>query len=502
MEIVLAALFALIAGAGTAVSPCVLPVLPLALSGAAHRRAAPAARHRGRPGGVVCVRDAGARVRDRGARPSRRSRCATSRSSSLLVFGVRWWSRRWRPASRAGCRGSCRRRRPSAAGTASAPGVLLGAVARPALRALRRADPRGGADRPGLAGPQRAAARHGPRLRARDRRRRLLVLTAGRRLLGRLRANAGRLQQGMGAIMVLFAVLTLAGADGKFRTVIADALPSLARHPDREAREGRSPRRRSASSPSSGYRTPARRRSSTARRTWLNSEPLTLAGLRGRVVLIDFWTYTCINCIRTQPYLKAWDAKYRDDGLTIVGVHTPEFAFEQRAPTTWSGPSARPGSKYPVAQDNDFGDLERLAATSTGRRSTCRRARPRALRRLRRGRLRGNRGRHPQAARRGGARRTAGRPAPVTAQRPAAGTRTPETYLGPARAQGWTQDPSGGRARLRPGARDPAAQLVRTRGIWTLGPRERQGGPERGHPARLHGPAGLSRAGRRRARAA
>ena len=61
---------------------------------------------------------------------------------------------------------------------------------------------------------------------------------------------------------------------------------------------------------------------------WLNSDPLTPEGLRGRVVLVDFWTYTCINWLRTAPYLRAWDAKYRDLGLTIIGVHTPEFGFE------------------------------------------------------------------------------------------------------------------------------------------------------------------------------
>ena len=67
----------------------------------------------------------------------------------------------------------------------------------------------------------------------------------------------------------------------------------------------------------------------TGTQRWFNSPPLTMAGLRGRVVLIDFWTYTCVNCIRTQPYLKAWDARYRRAGLTIVGVHSPEFEFEK-----------------------------------------------------------------------------------------------------------------------------------------------------------------------------
>ena len=61
---------------------------------------------------------------------------------------------------------------------------------------------------------------------------------------------------------------------------------------------------------------------------WLNSPPLTPAGLRGKVVLVDFWTYTCINWLRTLPYVRAWAAKYRDQGLVVIGVHTPEFAFE------------------------------------------------------------------------------------------------------------------------------------------------------------------------------
>ena len=62
---------------------------------------------------------------------------------------------------------------------------------------------------------------------------------------------------------------------------------------------------------------------------WLNSDPLTPEGLRGRVVLVDFWTYTCVNWLRTLPYVRAWAAKYADAGLTVVGVHTPEFGFER-----------------------------------------------------------------------------------------------------------------------------------------------------------------------------
>ena len=86
---------------------------------------------------------------------------------------------------------------------------------------------------------------------------------------------------------------------------------------------------------------------------WFNSRPLELQGLRGRVVLIDFWTYTCINCLRTLPHLRAWDARYRARGLTIVGVHTPEFAFERNAGNVQDA-IARSQLRYPVVQDNDY----------------------------------------------------------------------------------------------------------------------------------------------------
>jgi cytochrome c biogenesis protein CcdA/thiol-disulfide isomerase/thioredoxin len=89
---------------------------------------------------------------------------------------------------------------------------------------------------------------------------------------------------------------------------------------------------------------------------WLNTpggRPLSLAQLRGRVVLVDFWTYSCINCLRTLPHLKAWDRAYRKAGLTIVGVHSPEFAFE-RVPANVRSAVARLGVEYPVALDNDF----------------------------------------------------------------------------------------------------------------------------------------------------
>ena len=86
---------------------------------------------------------------------------------------------------------------------------------------------------------------------------------------------------------------------------------------------------------------------------WLNSPPLTAAGLRGKVVLIDFCTYTCINWLRTLPYVRAWAAKYRDQGLVAIGVHTPEFAFEQDI-TNVRRAVKDMRVDYPIAIDNDY----------------------------------------------------------------------------------------------------------------------------------------------------
>src|SRR5665648_237671 len=86
---------------------------------------------------------------------------------------------------------------------------------------------------------------------------------------------------------------------------------------------------------------------------WLNSEPLTVIGLRGRVVLVDFWTYSCVNWLRTLPYVRAWHERYRDLGLVVVGVHAPEFGFEHDLDNVRrAGGDLDVG--YPVVIDNDF----------------------------------------------------------------------------------------------------------------------------------------------------
>jgi thiol-disulfide isomerase/thioredoxin len=86
---------------------------------------------------------------------------------------------------------------------------------------------------------------------------------------------------------------------------------------------------------------------------WVNSEPLDPAGLRGRVVVVNFWTWTCINWLRQEPYVRAWSQAYRDDGLVVIGVHTPEFSFEHDIEGVRRATEER-GIDYPVAVDNDY----------------------------------------------------------------------------------------------------------------------------------------------------
>ena len=86
---------------------------------------------------------------------------------------------------------------------------------------------------------------------------------------------------------------------------------------------------------------------------WLNSEPLGPAELRGHVVLVNFWTLTCINWLRQEPYVRAWSQAYRDDGLIVIGVHTPEFSFEHDIDLVRQAAKER-AIDYPVAVDNDY----------------------------------------------------------------------------------------------------------------------------------------------------
>jgi thiol-disulfide isomerase/thioredoxin len=86
---------------------------------------------------------------------------------------------------------------------------------------------------------------------------------------------------------------------------------------------------------------------------WINSKPLTAKELKGKVVLVDFWTYSCINCLRSLPYIEAWAQKYKDSGLVVIGVHTPEFGFEQKLPNVQKAVQ-KYGVTFPIALDSNY----------------------------------------------------------------------------------------------------------------------------------------------------
>ncbi len=129
---------------------------------------------------------------------------------------------------------------------------------------------------------------------------------------------------------------------------------------------------------------------------WLNSEPLTPEGLRGRVVLFDFWTYTCVNWLRTAPYVRAWAAKYAAAGLKVVGIHTPEFGFERDLDNVVAHTHAY-GVEYPVAIDSDYGVWRAFSNHFWPAAYIADGAGPDPLPSLRRGRVRDDRDGHPAA---------------------------------------------------------------------------------------------------------
>ena len=130
---------------------------------------------------------------------------------------------------------------------------------------------------------------------------------------------------------------------------------------------------------------------------WLNSEPLTPAGLRGKVVIADFWTYTCINWLRQLPYLRAWAGKYSAHGLVVIGVHTPEFSFEHDLDNVRRAIEDM-GITYPVATDNDYAVWQGFRQPLLARALLRRRTGPYPSSPLRRRRVRPVRNGHPATA--------------------------------------------------------------------------------------------------------
>jgi cytochrome c biogenesis protein CcdA/thiol-disulfide isomerase/thioredoxin len=309
------------------------------------------------------------------------------------------------------------------------------------------------------------------------------LLLGGRGLAARFRPVQARVNAAMGVLMIAFALALVADLDLKFQRFLADDAPTFLSTPTQaleessavagdlaEVRGGHGPvaKQGGGSEADAGERLPVLGRAPGFRDTqrWFNSRPLSLAGLRGKVVLVDFWTYTCINCIRTLPHVEAWWQRYRSRGLVVVGVHTPEFPFEREAANV-SDAISEFGLHYPVVQDNDYGTWNafgnqfwpakylidaagnvRYVHFGEGSYGTT----ERAIRSL--------------LAERGDGR--LGAETRVRAQVPSPEVRTPESYLGLARAQRFALPP-------RPGTHDyrgPEAlrpnQLAYV-GRWTVG---------------------------------
>jgi cytochrome c biogenesis protein CcdA/thiol-disulfide isomerase/thioredoxin len=352
--------FAFVAGAGTAISPCVLPVLPALLS-------AGATGGRRRPLGIaaglaltftITIVGLATVVDGVGLGDSATRDIAIV---VLLVFGLAVAmpavaARLEAPLSRLARFG------PKNVGHGFWSGVLVGAAlgfvyapcAGPILAAVVSVGAASGRTvSVGLAYAAGSAVV-------------LLVLAlAGRALISRV-PRGPSLQRVLGGVMIATAIAMAFQVDVRFQSAIADHLPAAFVNPTKSLEDSHAVASRLATlRPESRFAHAARVKSSglpdygpapefAGVTNWLNSKPLTLASLRGRVVLIDFWTYTCINCIRTLPHLTAWDQTYRKDGLTIVGVHSPEFSFEKDTGNVKRA-IAQDGIKYPVAQDNDMG---------------------------------------------------------------------------------------------------------------------------------------------------
>ena len=187
----------------------------------------------------------------------------------------------------------------------------------------------------------------------------LAVAALGQSATRRLRASAVQLRTALGVLMAVAALAIALDLDRKLQTWFPDythALQGLERSSVAQDELGKLQHRgasRFEASASGSLPDYGQAPEFTGISDWLHTRPLTLRRLRGKVVLVDFWTYSCINCIRTLPHLEAWDMRYRRAGLVIVGVHTPEFAFEHVVSNVRDA-SRKLGVRYPVAVDNGY----------------------------------------------------------------------------------------------------------------------------------------------------
>jgi len=183
------------------------------------------------------------------------------------------------------------------------------------------------------------------------------IMYGGRGLLQRipwLLPNTEKIQKAFGVLMILTAIGIYFNIDRSFQTYILDKFPQygvgLTSIEDNDAVKNQLEKLKGDDTDSvSNESAPELIQGGD----WFNSEPLKIKELKGKVVLVDFWTYTCINCIRTLPYLRSWHEKYSDNGLVIIGVHTPEFAFERESNNVKKAIEDF-DLKYPVMQDNEY----------------------------------------------------------------------------------------------------------------------------------------------------
>ena len=458
---ILLILFALVAGAGTAVSPCVLPVLPAILS-------AGVTGGRRRPLGVVVglalsftfATVALVYVIDALGLPNDFTR--TLAIVVLVVFGltlmippladrVEAFTSRLVPAPK----------RPGSEGFGSGllVGASLGFVYAPCAGPILAGVITVSAAQTFTVGRLAVALAYSIGSAGVL----YLLIVGGRRITDRLSAYRRWIQPALGAVMIAAAVAMSANLDVRFENAIAGHLPSALVDPtsriessssvsgDLTALRGGGPvaKQGGSAQATAGERLPdlGVAPDLTGTQMWFNTpgdRPLSLSGsLRGHVVLVDFWTYTCVNCIRTLPYLEGWYKRYHHLGFDIVGVHTPEFPFEREASNV-SDAINQFGITYPVAQDNDYATWGAYQnqywpadylIDSTGH-----------IRYTHFGE--GDYGAAQHAIRdllAASGKTPHGPDAQVHAQKPSLGVRTPESYLGAAKAQNFVGDP------VRPG---------------------------------------------------
>lgn len=194
-----------------------------------------------------------------------------------------------------------------------------------------------------------------------------VIMQGGRALLNRFpffTKHSGGIQKIFGVLMLVTGAALLFGWDRQFQTSLLQAFPQygqgLTSWEDQDFIRREIEKRDVQGSETPTAANPGEQYSIEGGQSWINSEPLAMESLKGKVVLVDFWTYSCINCLRTIPYLKSWDEAYRDKGLVIIGVHSPEFAFEKELANVQNAVKDL-GIRYPVVQDNDFTIWKRYA---------------------------------------------------------------------------------------------------------------------------------------------